>query len=175
MKALLAMLLLFAGTVTAQEKPPRERVKLVYDSQLHVRELTGRNDGIEVEDYLKYTGLGKGNPWCAAFVSWCYGKACISNPMSAWSPSMFPKKNLVYQRGSKALTGIPQQGDTFGLYYDNLKRVGHVGFVDVWEEGSYLITVEGNTNGAGSREGDGVYRKRRLKSQIYQVSDFISR
>jgi hypothetical protein len=39
----------------------------------------------------------------------------------------------------------------------------HVGIV-IQDKGSRIITVEGNTNGAGSREGDGVYRKDRPKS-----------
>lgn len=43
----------------------------------------------------------------------------------------------------------------------------------LWSEGNFTITVEGNTNEAGSREGDGVYRKRRLKNQIYKISRWI--
>jgi len=44
------------------------------------RELTGNNDGERVEEYLSYTGLGKGYAWRAAFVSWCYGKAGQPQP-----------------------------------------------------------------------------------------------
>lgn len=51
--------------------------------------------------------------------------------------------------------------------------VAHVGFIDAWPDGDYVITVEGNTNMAGSREGDGVYRKRRPKQSIYQVSRWV--
>ena len=39
-----------------------------YTSQIGVREATGRNDGKQVELYLKSVGLGKGYAWCAAFV-----------------------------------------------------------------------------------------------------------
>ena len=35
-----------------------------------VRE-TGKNAGEDVEKYQRSVGLSKGNPWCAAFVSWC--------------------------------------------------------------------------------------------------------
>ncbi|MFD2961626.1 MULTISPECIES: hypothetical protein [Olivibacter] len=151
----------------------RELVKSIYDSQVGVRELSGKNDGIEVEKYLKYVGLGRGYAWCAAFTCWVYGQAEVINPRSAWSPSMFPDGNVVYQKNLKNKQAIPQTGDTFGIWFNNLKRVAHVGFIDDWQQGSYIVTVEGNTNDIGSRDGDGVYRKRRLKSQIYQVSSFI--
>jgi len=54
-------------------------------------------------------------------------------------------------------------------YFPDKKRIAHVGFVDSWDD-KYVITVEGNANEAGSREGDGVYRKRRLIGSIYQVA-----
>lgn len=154
---------------------PRKRaeLKVVYDSQLHVREKTGKNDGVEVERYLKYTGLNKGYAWCAAFVCWSLGEIDIPNPKNAWSPSLLPSNKLVYQHQSKVYNGVPQRGDVFGIYYTNLKRIGHVGFIDEWGSGTFAITVEGNTNGEGSREGNGVYRKRRLKSQVYRVANWI--
>lgn len=157
-----------------EEPSRREIVKALYDSHIGVREKTGKNDGEEVEKYLAYVGLGKGYAWCAAFVCFVYGEAGVKNPKSAWSPSMFPSANTIYQRNRNDRQGIPQYGDTFGIWFANLGRVAHVGFVDEWNDGSYFYTVEGNTNDAGSREGDGVYRKRRLKTQVYQVSDFIN-
>lgn len=171
------LILLFSITVLCAAPPTkRDEVKKIYDSQLHVREMTGKNDGLEVEKYLKHVGLEKGYAWCAAFVSWVYSEATIANPKSAWSPSMLPASKIIYQRNDKKKQLNPQTGDTFGIWFNNLKRVAHVGFVDEWQPSeSYVITVEGNTNDADSREGDGVYRKRRLKSQIYQVADFISR
>lgn len=174
MKKFLCFLLLLIDFAFLDANPiKRAEVKKIYDSQLHVRELTGKNDGVDVELYLKYTNLGKGYAWCASFVCWTLGQACVINPMNAWSPSLLPTKNLIYQKGSKVYNSTPQTADVFGIYYTNLKRIGHVGFIDKWEDGSYVLTVEGNTNSAGSREGDGVYRKRRLKSQVYKVSNWI--
>lgn len=173
MKNLLCILLILISQAVWADPIKRTQVKKIYDSQLHVREKTGNNDGVEVERYLKYTKLGKGYAWCASFVCWTLGQACIINPVSAWSPSLLPNSKLIYQKGSKTYNSTPQTADVFGIYYTNLKRIGHVGFVDQWEEGSYVLTVEGNTNSAGSREGDGVYRKRRLKSQIYKVANWI--
>jgi len=130
-----------------------------------VREATGKNDGEQVEKYLSSTGLGKGNAWCAAFVNWTLKKCGIKTINSAWSPSWFPASKVVYENGK----GSPQTGDVFGIYFSSKKRIAHVGFIDKWGD-DYVITVEGNTNNAGSREGDGVYKKRRLKRQIYKVS-----
>lgn len=156
------------------EKTTVLRFKLleVAESQLYVREATGNNDGKEVERYLRTTGLGKGYPWCAAYVAWLHEEVNVPNPASAWSPSWFTS-NVVYRRHQpriQAFTSRP--GMVFGLYYEHLKRVGHVGII-VQEQKLHYITNEGNTNGAGSREGDGVYQKIRRKESIYVVSDFV--
>ena len=67
---------------------------------------------------------------------------------------------------------VPTTGDIFGLYFPEKARIAHVGFIDQWD-GTWLITVEGNTNEAGSREGDGVYRKKRLVRTVYKVARYI--
>lgn len=149
-----------------------ERVSEIYSKEIGVRERTGNNDGQRVEEYLRSCNLKKGNPWCAAFVTWTFKQAKVDAIVSAYSPSWFPNKSTIYTRGSKG-NKTPQKADVFGIYFSNKGRIAHVGFIDVWGDNSYCITVEGNTNDEGSREGDGVYRKRRLKSQIYKVSRFL--
>ncbi|MHB1178951.1 MAG: hypothetical protein ACYCZO_11555 [Daejeonella sp.] len=67
----------------------------------------------------------------------------------------------------------PTTGDIFGLFFTEKNRIAHAGFIDQWD-GTWLITVEGNTNVSGGREGDGVYRKRRPVKSIYQVARYIS-
>jgi hypothetical protein len=67
----------------------------------------------------------------------------------------------------------PRTGDIFALYFPEKKRIAHVGFIDQWD-GTWLISVEGNTNVSGSIEGDGVYRKRRLVKSIYKVARYIN-
>ena len=66
----------------------------------------------------------------------------------------------------------PTIGDVFGIYFPEKNRIAHTGFIDQWD-GTWLITVEGNTNVSGGREGDGVYRKRRTVKSIYQVARYI--
>ena len=145
----------------------------MYLSQVGIRERTGSNDGKEVESYLKSVGLSKGNPWCAAFLHWTFEQSGIKGtPRSGYSPSWFPTSKTIFQRG-KIDKLVPGPADVFGIWFESKKRIAHVGFIDQWDDGAYCMTVEGNTNGVGSREGDGVYRKRRLKSQIYKVSRWV--
>jgi hypothetical protein len=59
-----------------------------------------------------------------------------------------------------------------GIYYESKRRVAHVGLITGETRGHYE-TIEGNTNSAGSNEGDGVYRKIRKKETIYIISDYV--
>ncbi|WP_299313250.1 CHAP domain-containing protein [uncultured Aquimarina sp.] len=146
-------------------------MKELYDSQVGVREVGGANRGADVEMYLASVELGRGYAWCAAFVSWCYQNANVKAPLSGWVPSYALKSKRIYHRG-KFEKSKPQTGDVFMVWYHKLKRPAHIGFIDKWGS-TWVVTVEGNTNDNGSREGDGVYRKRRLKKQIWAVSNFI--
>ena len=143
----------------------------VYRKEVGVKEQGGANRGERVEQYLAATGFGPGYAWCAAYVSWCFLQAGIEAPRSAWVPSFAGKSKRIYQRG-QFTKKTPQPGDVFLIWYARLKRPAHIGFVEKWED-QWVTTVEGNTNDDGSREGDGVYRKRRLKRQVWVVSDFI--
>jgi CHAP domain len=150
-------------------------VVAAFTSQLGVKE-TGFNSGPQVNQYLASVRARSGQHWCAAFVSWCYQNAQVTTPpITAWAASFFPAAQRIYTRPGP-LRKHPEPGDLIGLYYTNLKRIGHVGFVERWRpERGECVTVEGNTNDGGSRNGDGVYRKRRLIRQVYAVSNWIDR
>lgn len=163
----------------------REKVRQIYTSQIGVRERQV-NSGPEVEQFLRYVKLPKGNPWCAAFVCWVYGEADVRTPRTGWSPDLFRNEKVIWTSGEQRTrirdsrrlqNGVteqqPRTADVFGIYFPEKGRIAHVGFVDEWN-GTWLITVEGNTNLSGSREGDGVYRKRRLVRSIYQVARYIN-
>ncbi len=174
-KSILAFLLVcscIAG-LFGQDVSVREKVKQSFTSQIGIREKSGKNDGVMVETYLRHCGLGKGNPWCAAFVCWNFSQAGVKNPRSGYCPDLFSKKYVIYTRGQPSKRGPPQAGDIFGLYFPEKKRIAHTGYIESWGE-NYVITVEGNTNEAGSREGDGVYRKRRPLKSIYAAADYIT-
>jgi hypothetical protein len=84
-----------------------------------------------------------------------FGKKENPFPRSAWSPDFVKSPKWDRGRGEK-----PGRADAFGIYFQSLKRVAHTGIIEK-VEGKWAITIEGNTNDDGSRDGDGVYRKRR--------------
>lgn len=168
---LILVCLLWGWNSVVGQSVLRDKVIATAESQLHVREKTGKNDGKEVERYLRNVGLGKGYAWCAAFVAWCHDENNIPNARSAYSPDWF-RSNVVYERNT--LSGIDfksKPAQVFGLYFESKGRVAHVGLITGETKFSYT-TIEGNTDADGSREGDGVYRKIRNKRSIYVISDY---
>lgn len=174
---LLFSALLIAGNLFSiqSREDMGKQVAKTYMSQVGVTELTGNNDGIMVEKYQASAGIRKGDPWCAAFVNWCFEQNGIEGPkkLPGYSPSWFPENAKPTPSPSKEGSLKPQQADVFGIYYASKGRIAHVGFIDRWQ-GKYAITVEGNTNDEGSREGGSVLIKRRLTRQISYTSDWIS-
>lgn len=142
-----------------------------------VREVGGSNRGPRVEEFQRSVGLRPGDPWCAAFVAWCaMSSRGLSAPPSWCSGSAI----TTWQKGSRR---AGPAGACTPLFVDYRDRVrvgwiwvrakdeagaadarrgnwvqGHCGIVVAVDEVGFH-TVEGNTNEAGSREGDGVYRK----------------
>jgi hypothetical protein len=131
--------------------------------QVGVTEKTGHNDGVMVEQYLAYVRLKKGEPWCAAFISWVFGQAGYDKPRSGWSPDLLPSARRIPS---------PIPGAVLGIYFPQLKRIAHVGLV-ISSRHDWVESIEGNTNVNGSREGDGVYRKLRHKRFIYGYADWM--
>lgn len=164
------VLLAMSGCTAARGMDARACV--VENTLAHVgeREATGHNDGPEVETYLAHVGLGKGYAWCAAFVSYNLSTCGVRNPRSAWSPAFALPADRVWT--PRKASRSPRPGDVFSVYYASLGRVGHVGII-TGVEGRYIHTVEGNTSGGSSREGDGVYALRRQLSKCYAVTSYI--
>lgn len=145
----------------------RDRLLDVARSQLYVRE-SGNNDGKEVRKYLRSTGLGPGYPWCAAFVNWCHEEVNLPSPGSARVTDWF-KGNLV--KDWRKPDFEVERGSVLGLYYEHLKRLGHIAIVEDSDKNNFYV-IHGNTNGAGSREGDGVYRGIWPKKMVSAVADY---
>lgn len=141
----------------------RQRIVDIAVNEIGVREVTGNNDGQRVEEYLAYTGLGKGYAWCAAFVSWCYGQAGLSVPRNTWSPALFPMSRRY--TGQQVRAGGVRPADLFGIYSLGLSRINHVGIVRKLED-KYILTVEGNVE-------DQVLSKRRALATIYTFSNWL--
>lgn len=147
----------------------RFRVLEIMDSQLFVRELTGKNDGVDVEKYLKAVNLGKGYAWCMAFVYWGFQSGStelgVKNPVpkTAGVLDCYAKA-----KGAYLVTGDPEEGDQFIMDFG--KGAGHTGMVTEVKNGR-IYTVEGNTSADPSyagedREGNGVFERSRQISTI---------
>ncbi|NGM64418.1 CHAP domain-containing protein [Sphingobacterium sp. SGR-19] len=164
------VLIAFCGAVGVVHHPIGIRQKIIdiASAEIGVREATGNNDGDRVEEYLRYTGLGKGYAWCSAFVSWCYGQAGLPEPRNPWSPALFPNARTYCRsdvcRRPITLTQI-KPADVFGIYGQGVRRINHVGLVKE-ARNNYLVTIEGNSN-------DRVESKRRHLSTIYALADWI--
>ncbi len=119
------------------------------------------NWGKWVSVYLKFVGFLKPAPWCAAFVSYKVYQAAkqlgvkAKMPKSASCQALFKwaeKRGLIHQ--------TPEAGDVFLVWNDKLNRYAHTGFVKSVHVGEF-VTIEGNSNDEGSREGKEVCSNRR--------------
>lgn len=130
------------------------------------------NWGPEVQQFLKAANISVPAFWCAAFVNWSAEQAGIdheqpSNMLSALEA--VPLQGYVQsyyewavQHDRLISPAEAGPGDLFVLYYSNLGRYGHIGFVvECNEKEGWYTTVEGNTNEEGSREGNTVAKKKR--------------
>lgn len=140
-----------------------ERIIAIAQKEVGVKELTGNNDGERVEEYLRAVGLKKGQPYCSAFVSWVFEQAGYRAPRTGWSPALFPGSRIVKDAKPAAV---------FGIYFSSLKRIAHVGLVESVRS-DWITCLEANTNIAGSREGEGVFRRIRHKRTISRFADWI--
>lgn len=117
------------------------------------------NAGQAVEAMLKLCGLGKGHPWCAAFVAHVghavYGKAWPL-PLTAGCAALGEAA-----KAKGILVNTPLPGDVFLVWFPKLGRFGHTGFVTALGEGGSHRCIEGNTNDGGSRDGWGVFERDR--------------
>lgn len=123
----------------------------------------GRSGG-HWDNHQKYSpavpGLewSQNQPWCCTFVSWLAMKAGLAD--------LFPRTASC----KVAMDWWKQRGQ-----WSEYPAVGaqviygggvHTGIVTGFDD-TYVYTIEGNTNTNGSAEGDGVYRKKRLRRDAY--------
>jgi hypothetical protein len=90
--------------------------------------------------------------------------------------SWFDKQHVILDH-NRPVAGAPapQQGDLVDYEWGQ-PNVSHVGFNDLWGKTSMCQTVEGNTGGGKlSRDGDGVFKNWRLKSQVAYMANVIDR
>lgn len=107
-------------------------------------------------------------PWCAMFVSWVLYMAGSPIPITTSKGFAYCPYGVNYFKKKGAWAGPstrPQPG--WLVFFDFIGRPSHVGLVEGIASDGRIITLEGNTNGAGSRTGGNVMRHyRRINSGI---------
>lgn len=149
-------------------------------NEVGVTEIGDTNCGPRVNIYKSSTKLDPNEAWkwCAAFVDWCVMKAMLSLDI---------KETPTFKRPTTAGAwdlinwSLAQDKSTLTIHNPdgNIERgdiviynFHHCGIVTGGASGTSLFAVEGNTNSAGSRDGGGVWHKRRGLSQVKAVIRF---
>ena len=155
-----------------------EMVKLA-KGEIGVSEVDGTNCGERVNEYKAATWLDseKGWPWCAAFICWLVREAIekesvlFDRPQTAgawdfenWAKKQEDKGVELYKPVKSGNKPYVRAGDIVVFQFS------HIGLAISEENKSgYIQTIEGNTNGAGSREGGSVLEKSRNIENVRSV------
>ena len=144
-------------------------------AEIGVEEVNGTNCGPRVNEYKAATWLDPKQswPWCAAFVCWVLQQALkdtgtpetktFKRPRTAGAWDM---ENWSLQQDDSTQTKKPHRNDIQAGDIVVFK-FSHIGFaVSTPDAAGYVTTIEGNTDGQGSREGGAVLRKKRHSSII---------
>lgn len=136
----------------------------------------GTNRGPRVDEYIRAAGL---NPaagsfaWCVCFIFFCYKEAAAAlgrpNPMIR-TAGVLDLWNKAGQQGAPRVTNLKAKnnpslvrpGQIFVIDTPPAGGGGHAGLVEQ-VIGGKLVTIEGNTNDSGGREGIGVFRRTQRK------------
>ena len=140
--------------------------------EIGVSEVDGTNCGPRVDEYKAATWLDadKGWPWCAAFICWLIREAIEEDEITFKRPRTAGAWDFENWARQESTHGVELRKPT----NEDIKAgdivvftFSHIGIAvaDVDSSG-YVKTIEGNTNGAGSREGGSVLEKNRHVSKI---------
>lgn len=119
------------------------------------RSQLGTAENPPFSNIVKYSQwFGMTGPWCDMFVSWCAAESGNADAIGrfAYTPS---HEAWFRSKGREVPIREAQPGDI--LFFNFIGRTSHVGIVEA-NRGDGLITIEGNTNGSGSRDGGSVIR-----------------
>lgn len=158
------------------EQTDGERVRNIAHGFIGTREI-GNNGGKQIILFLKSVGLRPGNPWCAAFVSFCLDSAkIITLRTRSGLARHFITRNKTIKAKTVSYNNTKLPMGTIIIWRRGTTSSGHIGFVDRWT-GKSGTTIEGNTSSgrSGSQwNGGGVWsRKRTINPYDYfRITDF---
>lgn len=140
-----------------------------------LKELTGNNDGPVIEAILKLCGINIPAPWCACYLNQGLVDIGLSGPPKpAWSPNWFIYPNrITWTRSGSDINETFEEGWIGGIWFRNINRIGHVACILEDFGDGYVLTIEGNANSAGGREGNRVSLLVRHKSEFYIMADWL--
>lgn len=156
-------------------KLPQAIVEVITPEVGVVEEPKDSNRGPRVDEYKAATWLDPNQawPWCAAFICWGVREAAeeagveftstFKRPRTAgaWDMERWSLAQDLSTWTKKPHRNDIEPGDIVVF------RFSHIGFaVGKPDKNGNVMTIEGNTDANGSREGGGVWRKRRKLSQI---------
>lgn len=132
--------------------------------EVGTREAGGQNRG-PVEKYIRWLGLPPGSPYCLAFALWCYNEAAKTAGLAMPLPRIAAVVRFWQAAPPWMRSAEPLLGAIFCHRDAANPAHGHAGIV-VGIGDTEIKTIEGNTNPAGSREGDGIYERTRPRSYV---------
>ncbi|SHM72899.1 CHAP domain-containing protein [Rhizobacter sp. OV335] len=162
--------------------PAIEKLISIARKEIGTREGPANNTGARVVEYQGATWLQPGAwPWCAAFTCWIMRELLEDEAVRAYLSTYFKRPGLTFAQADKlrcrdaSAFGWEKWAASAGfqvLSEASLARAGdfvvydfsHIGLVieDQASPTDKIKTIEGNTNGHGEREGDGVWAKERI-------------
>ena len=118
---------------------------------------TTRNSGPEIDEWLKYVNAKPGDPWCIAWIASMHRIAAVQCDVPNPCPRLAGALNLYSHAIREARADLPVPGDVVILDTGEPGGAGHGEIVTgVSPDGERIWTIGGNTNAAGSRNGDRV-------------------
>ena len=147
----------------------------IADSFEGIKEI-GNNQGFDNKHFERMmldVGWWRGAAWCAFALKLVYKLAGIETTVTGWSPTAYNKRHIIFTDGKLREPIRPGDSGTlsYAKYRNNPKRfkaIGHAFIVKKTVGNSAVVTGEGNTDGNGSREGNGFYEKiRPLNANIH--------
>ena len=152
-----------------------ESLAKIAAAEIGVEEVDGTNCGPRVNEYKSATNLPplESWPWCAAFVCWCVRGAmklasvneCATfkrpTTAGAWDFENWSKRQDNTTQTKREPANDIKAGDIV------IFRFSHIGIAaSAPTLNGFVETIEGNTDGQGSREGGAVLKKVRHISKI---------
>lgn len=159
-----------ASAPAAVQAPLAVKLVELARKEIGVQEVNGTNCGPRVNEYKSATSLDpeQGWPWCAAFICWLMREAMKDNSYTFKRPttaSAWGFEDWAAKQNNKVQLKKPHKDDIKAGDIV-MFTFSHIGLAISDPQDGYIDTIEGNTDGQGSREGGAVLLKKRKLSAI---------